>query len=45
MASIPKLSEGRVFMGEAAPSWTPLTEPPEQLHSQGSIDKKQEHEK
>lgn len=22
-----------------------LTEPPEQLHSQGSIDKKQEHEK
>ena len=25
--------------------WTALTEPPKQLHSQGSIDKKQEHEK
>lgn len=41
----PERSEGRVCTGEAAHSWTSLTEPTEQLHSQGSIDKKQEHEK
>lgn len=49
----PELSWGQVSMREAAPSRTQgpgggaaaLTKPPKQLHAQGSIDKKQEHEK
>ena len=43
--SVPQGPKSLMRVGEAWARLCTLTEPPEQLHPQGSIDKKQEHEK